>query len=144
MGRKFIIAMLSVMTVFTAYLTEIVPVGFSVPKGTEVYAVLGDKRIQLSDEDAEDIIYILRNVYWRGNSGKCPFDFNIGFQIGNNRYAVAMDGCNTVDVYSLNGVYIYGGGTWSSDSRSATPYYYKYFDDDDIREYFWGDNFTYE
>lgn len=136
MRRFFSVLILLVMTVFTAYLTEFVPAGFPVSKGTEVYAVLGDKRIQLSDEDAEDIIYILRNEYWRGRGGKCPFEFNIGFEIGNNRYAVAMDGCDTVDMYSIGGEYICGGGTPFPDSKSAKLYYYKYFDDDDISEYF--------
>lgn len=141
MGRKFVIAVLSAMIVFTAYLSKFIPVGFPVPKGAEVYAVLGDKRILLSREDAKNVIYILRNEYWRGNGGKCPFDFNIGFEIGNNRYAVAMDGCSTVDMYSVGGEYIDEGGTPFPDSRSVTPYYFKYFDDDDIREYFWGEEF---
>lgn len=144
MGRKFVIAVLSVMIIFTSYMTGFIPVGLSAPVGSEVYAVLGDEKILLSREDAKNVIYILRNEYWRGKDGKCPFDFNIGFEIGNNRYAVAMDGCNTVNMYSVGGEYICGAGTPSSDSRSVTPYYYKYFDDNDIREYFWGEEFTNE
>ena len=144
MGRKFVIAMLSVMIVFTAGLTDFFPVGFPVPVGSEVYAVLGNERILLSREDAKNVIYILRNEYWRGREGNCPFDFNIGFEIGNNRYAIAMDGCSTVDMYSAAGKYIYGGGTPYPDSRTATPYYFKYFDDDDISEYFGGKEFTLE
>lgn len=137
MGKKFVIAMLSVMIVFAAYLSEFIPVGFPVPKGTKVYAVLGDKRIQLSDEDAEDIIYILRNEYWKDNGGNCPFDhdFNIGFEAGNNRYAIAMDSYVYVAVYSLDGVYRCSGGSLYV-GRPAAPYYYKYFDDDDISGYF--------
>lgn len=144
MKRFFYVSTLLVMAVFTAYLTEFIPVGLPAPVGSEVYAVLGDEKILLSREDAKNVVYILRNEYWRGKDGKCPFDFNIGFEIGNNRYVIAMDGCDTVDMYSVGGEYICGAGTPFSDSRSAARYYFKYFDDDDIKEYFWGEELTYE
>lgn len=41
------------MAVFTAYLTEFIPVGLPAPVGSEVYAVLGDEKVLLSREDAE-------------------------------------------------------------------------------------------
>lgn len=125
------------MTVFTSYLTEFIPVGFPVPVGSEVYAVLGDEKILLSSEDAKNVVYILRNEYWKDEKFSPDFDhdFNIGFEIGNNRYAVSMDSYVYAAAYFLDGTYRCGGGCLYV-GRPVNEYYYKYFDDDYIKEYF--------
>lgn len=147
MGRKFVISMLSVMIIFTAFISGFFMImranAFPVDDYADVYAVVGDKKILLSHNDAHMVKKLFKTKYDRGYGGKCPFDFGIGFEIGNYRYLIAMDGCNSIDMYSLDGEFLYGGGNpWGEEYVSK--YFYKYFDDDDIREYFWGDNFTYE
>ncbi|MCM1328598.1 MAG: hypothetical protein NC253_04080 [Ruminococcus sp.] len=138
MGKKFVVSALSVMVALTAFVSgvfmEISANALPVDENADVYAVVGNRKIPLSSGDANAVKKMLKS-YDKGQSGKCPFDFNIGFEIGNYRYAIAMDGCNTVDVYSLDGKYICGGGRYYENEYVA-KYFYKYFDNENIREYF--------
>lgn len=139
MGRKFVIAILSVMVVFTAFVSGLYMAigsnGFPVEDNADVYAVVGDKKIPLSSNDSSNVKKMLKAQYSKDQAGKCPFDFNIGFEIGNYRYAIAMDGCNTIDVYLLDGKFICGGGNFWGEEY-VSKYFYKYVDREDILEYF--------
>lgn len=138
MGRKFVVSALSVMVVLTAFVSGLcMAIGssaISVDENADVYAIVGDKRIPLSSNDSSVVKKMLKG-YSTDQAGKCPFDFNIGFEIGNYRYAIAMDGCNTIEVFSLDGEYVCSGGDWW-DEEYVAKYFYKYFDNENIREYF--------
>lgn len=135
MGRKFVIAMLSAMIFLTVYLTDFVPVGFPIQDSAEVYAVCGDEKVLINDKDADMVKKLLGKKYDSGYGVKCPFYFGIGFEVRDYRYAIAMDGCDGINMYSLDGKLLHSGGNPFS-AESASAYYYKYFDDDNIREYF--------
>ena len=135
MGKKFVLAMLSVFIVITACSTKIFSFGFPVDKFAPVYAVMGDKRVLVPDDEGRKIIDALRHNYDRGNSGKCPFDYNLAFEIGNYRYAVAWDGCYSVDMYTRDGRLIYSGGTFTDGGIYAGTYL-RYFSDEELQEYF--------
>ena len=137
--KKFAIITFFWLLIFAVSLVVGIRVGFFIRPNAEVYAVCGDESIRLSDEDAEQVVYILRMKYDTAISGKCPRDYDVGFDIDGKRYAIALDGCNSVGVYNADREYI-GGGCAFFEGYSINPYYFKYFDNEDIGECLSSDN----
>ena len=126
--KKIVIIAFFWLLIFAVSLIVGIRVGFFIRQDAEVYAVCGDERVKLSDEDAEKVVYLLCCKYDTAMSGKCPRDYRVGFDIDGNRYAIALDGCDSVGVYNADGKNI-GGGYAFFEGCSVNPYYYKYFDD---------------
>ena len=139
-----VIALLWFLIIAAAFLADFNRAGFFIEsfvigKEAEVYAVCGDERVKLSDEDAEKVVYLLCHKYDARGGFKCPYDDRIGFDIEGKRYAIALDGCSTVQVYNAGGEHI-GDGYLYLDDGSIDPYYFKYFDNEDIGECLSSDN----
>ena len=136
MNKSAVIAILWFLIIATAFFADFNRVGFFIEsfvigEEAEVYAVCGDERVKLTEEDAEKVVYLLCNKYDSRGGFKCPYDDRIGFDIEEKRYAIALDGCSTVQVYNSDGEHI-GDGYAYFDNSSINSYYYKYFDNKDI------------
>lgn len=118
-GKIFLILLITLLAlcvVFVAFVhwLAISPVNamFPIDKNANVYIIYHDEKIPVSDEDAALIKSDISDTILPEYNGKCPTEFDIAIEIGNYRYLPALDGCNTLRLYTTDGEFIKEGDNY--------------------------------